>query len=223
MQLFSHTNLVLYAGKTLDTITQGEAEETFGFIENDLDRLAAASCFTELVDRLTMEKQPLPKVFHLLLATLRMLGEADPELLGRIFEIKLLAMLGYRPQLDGCVMGAHSGWQERSPGIRETGPVWFSIERGGVLCPDCAARCPGATSLSPAAVAALAYFLRTPADRAVRVKIEKRCRLELGSFLRAFISYHGDVRPRAWQFVDGCEDHHSGGGAEDEPLEQPLA
>ncbi|MGD0153664.1 MAG: DNA repair protein RecO [Thermacetogeniaceae bacterium] len=205
VQLFSHTHLVLYAGKTLDTITQGDADETFGFIEQDLDRLAAASCFAELIDRLTMEKQPLPKLFQLLLAALRSLEEADPELLGCIFEAKLLAALGYQPQLAGCVMGHHDGWQAPEPGVIDTRPVWFSIERGGVLCPDCAASCSGALPLSPATVAALAYFLRTPLDRAVRARVEQRNRSELASFLRSFITYHGDVRPRSWQFTGACE------------------
>ncbi len=211
VQLFSHTHLVLYGGKTLDTITQGDADETFGFIEQDLNRLTAASCFTELVDRLTMERQPQPKLFQLLLTAMRALEGSDPELLGRVFEIKLLAALGYQPQFEGCVMSHHDDWQTQQPGVPVAGPVWFSIERGGVLCPACAANCPGALTLSPPTVAALAYFLRAPLDRAVRVRIEPRNRLELASFLHSFICYHGDVRPRSWQF-DGAR--YQGGAGE---------
>jgi DNA repair protein RecO (recombination protein O) len=201
VQLFSHTHLVLYGGKTLDTITQGDSDETFSFIEQDLDRLAAASCFAELVDRLTMERQPQPKLFQLLLTAMRTLEGADPELLGRIFEAKLLDALGYRPQFEGCVMGHHDDRQVLQSGGTIAGPVWFSIERGGVLCPACAANCPGALTLSPPTVAALTFFLRSPLDRAVRVRMEKRNRLELASFLHSFICYHGDVKPRSWQFA----------------------
>jgi DNA repair protein RecO (recombination protein O) len=201
VQLFSHTHLVIYGGKTLDTITQGDSDETFSYIEQDLDRLAAASCFAELVDRLTMERQPQPKLFQLLLTAMRTLDGSDPELLGRVFETKLLAILGYRPQFEGCVMERHNDRQALQREVTAAGPVWFSIERGGVLCPACAANCPGAMILSPPTVAALAYFLRTPLDRAVRVRIERRSRLELASFLHSFICYHGDVRPRSWQFT----------------------
>jgi DNA repair protein RecO (recombination protein O) len=201
VQLFSHTHLVLYGGKTLDTITQGDSDETFSFIEQDLDKLAAASCFAELVDRLTMERQPQPKLFQLLLTAMRTLEGSDPELLGRVFETKLLAALGYRPQFEGCVMEHHDDRQVLQPGGTAADPVWFSIESGGVLCPACAANCPGALTLSPPTVAALAYFLRSPLDRAVRVRIERRSRLELASLLHSFICYHGDVRPRSWQFT----------------------
>jgi DNA repair protein RecO (recombination protein O) len=132
---------------------------------------------------------------------MRTLEGSDPELLGRIFEAKLLDALGYRPQFEGCVMEHHDERQVLQPGGTTTGPVWFSIERGGVLCPACAATCPGALTLSPPTVAALTYFLRSPMDRAVHVRIEKRNRLELASFLHSFICYHGDVRPRSWQFT----------------------
>jgi DNA repair protein RecO (recombination protein O) len=218
VQLFSHTHLVLYGGKNLDTITQGDADETFGFIEQDLDRLAAASCFVELVDRLTMERQPQPKLFQLLLTALRALDGSDPELLGRVFETKLLSVMGYRPQFEGCVIGHHDDWQRLQPGPPAAVPapthpvdgcpapappgvVWFSIERGGVLCSACAANCPEALALSLPAVAALNYFLSAPLDRAARVRIERRHRLELSSFLRSFIGYHGEVRLRSWQFA----------------------
>ena len=201
VQLFSHTHLVLYAGKNLDTITQGDADETFSWLEQDLDRLTAASCCVELIDRLTMDKQPLPKLFQLLLTTLRSLEESDPELLSRIFEAKLLGALGYQPQLDGCVMGHHDGWQAPAPGVLVPEPVWFSIERGGVLCAECAASCPGALALSPATVGALAYFLRAPVDRAVRARVERRNRLELASF--SALLYHLSWRCQA-SFLAVC-------------------
>ena len=53
VQLFNHTYLVLYTGKTLDTVSQGEAEEQFSYLEQDLELFTAASYCAELVDRLT--------------------------------------------------------------------------------------------------------------------------------------------------------------------------
>ena len=195
------THLVLYSGKNLDTITQGDADENFGFIEQDLDRLAAASCFAELVDRLTMERQPQPKLFQLLLSAMRALEEADPELLGRVFEVKLMAALGYQPQFDGCVMGCGDGRRALQPEVAAAGPVRFSIERGGVLCPACAANCPEALALSPRPWLPCAYFLRAPLGPGCARPDRTAYRLELASFLHSFICYHGDVKPRSWQFA----------------------
>lgn len=206
VQLFSHTNLVLYTGKSLDNISQGEAEESFSYLEGDLDRLATASYCAELVDRLTMERQPFPRIFQLLLSVLQSLATSDAELLARFFEVQLLAVLGYRPQLDGCVQGEH-----RPDLVAESqtgGPVWFSVERGGVLCPTCAAKTPGAIPLSPATVGVLEYFLRSTLEQASKVKLGSRNSRELAGLLRSFLIYHCDIKPRSWEFLDTLRRDH---------------
>ncbi|MGB9792281.1 MAG: DNA repair protein RecO [Thermacetogeniaceae bacterium] len=201
VQLFSHTHLVLYKGKTLDTITQGEAAEDFSFLQGDLERLAAASYCAELVERLTFENQPLPKLFWLLLKALRTLRWGDPALIVRVFEAQLSVILGYRPQLDCCVVCGQRR-QALPPDSRERFVFWFSVEKGGMVCPCCAAETPGVRPVSPAAIEAMAYFLRTPLDKAVRVKLTDGCRAELASLLRSFLSYHSDVVLRSWEFFD---------------------
>lgn len=201
VQLFSHTHLVLYKGKTLDTVTQGEATEDFSFLQDDLERLTAASYCAELVERLTFENQPLPKLFWLLLTALRTLRWGDPVLVARVFEVQLLAILGYRPRLDDCVVCGRRR-QILPPDSRERVISWFSIEKGGMVCSGCAAETPGVRPVSPAAVEAMAYFLRTPLDRAVRVKLTGGCSAEIASLLRSFLAYHSDVVPRSWEFFD---------------------
>lgn len=207
VQLFSHTHLVLYKGKTLDTITQGEAAEDFSFLQNDLERLAAASYCAELVDRLTLENQPLPKLFWLLLRALRALGWGDPALVARVFEAQLLVILGYRPQLDSCVV-CGQGRQASPHDSREQMASWFSIERGGVVCSRCVAETPGVRPVSPAVLEAVAYFLRTPLEKAAKVKLTDTCRSELSSLLRSFLGYHSDVVPRSWEFFDEMYKKH---------------
>jgi DNA repair protein RecO (recombination protein O) len=197
VQLFCHSHFVLYSGKSLDTVTQGEARETFHFLQNNLLRLTTASYCAELVDCLTMERQPLGSVFHLLLNTLRCLEQEDPEVVARVFETKLLAVLGYRPRLDRCVSDDHK-WQV----AESEGPVWFSVEKGGVLCPACACECSQLIQLTPVTVKLLGYFLQAPFARAVKVKIPKESMDELESLLRSYITYHGEVNPRSREFLE---------------------
>jgi DNA repair protein RecO (recombination protein O) len=193
VQLFSHTQLVLYSGRTLDNITQGEAVDPFSFLEQNVERMTAASYAAELADRLTEEHQPAFRVYQLLLNLLRALERGEPEMLIRVFEVQLLAVLGYRPRLDGCVLDGRP---------LENGPAWFSVERGGLLCPECAGKTPGAVPLLPATAKALDYFLRTPLEQAARVRLAERSRQELASLLRSFMIYHCDVRLRSWGFFD---------------------
>jgi DNA repair protein RecO len=78
VQLFSHTHLVLYSGRSLDTVSQGDAEEHFSYLEQDLERFSTASYCAELVDRLTQAREQQPKVFFLLLSALRALKNGNP-------------------------------------------------------------------------------------------------------------------------------------------------
>lgn len=202
VQLFSHTRLVLYTGKSLDTISQGEAEEEFLYLERDLERFATASYCAELVDRLTAANQPHPEVFFLLLSAFRSLEKGDPELLARVFELKLLSLLGYRPRLTGCVEGNHS---LQPSGRGAPGPIWFSISKGGLLCPACATSCKDKVPLSPETLAALNYFLQVPLERAIRARLGGRSLRELASLLQGFLAYHGEVQPRSRTFLNSLQ------------------
>lgn len=200
VQLFNHTQLVLYTGKTLDTVTQGEAEEQFSYLEQDLELFTAASYCAELVDRLTPDREPQPRVFYLILSTLRALKDGNPELVARVFELKLLDILGYRPRLNGCVMGDHPVAGE---GAQQ---VWFSIERGGVLCPACAQHCKEAIPLSPAVISVMGYILRSPLNQAVKAKISPKILREMAALLQRFLTYHGDVKLQSRYFFDALRE-----------------
>lgn len=203
VQLFSHTRLVLYGGRSLDTVSQGEAEEEFSYLEQDVERFATASYCAELVDRLTPEREPQSRVFFLMLSVLQALKQGDAELAARIFELKLLDVLGYCPSLTECVVGNHALSSATGEGIQR---VWFSIERGGVVCAACAKSCEGVLSFSPATLGVLGYFLRSPLEHAVKAKLSPRVMQELASLLQGFLTYHGDVRPRSRCFLDAFRD-----------------
>lgn len=195
VQLFNHTHLVLYSGKSLDTISQGEAEEQFSYLEQDLERFTTASYCAELVERLTPDREPQQRVFYLILSTLRVLKDGNPELVARAFELKLLDLLGYRPRLEGCVFGDH-------PAVIEGKQVSFSIERGGVVCSACAEQCKGVISLSPAVVGVMDYILRSPLQQAVKAKVSPIILRELANLLQRFLTYHGDIKLQSRYFLD---------------------
>src|SRR5207249_2706409 len=71
-------------------------------------------------------------------------GAATPPRVTVCFGARALDVLGHRPRLDRCVECARA-----YPFARP------SLDEGGVVCEPCAAQAPGATPISPAAVAAL--------------------------------------------------------------------
>ena len=62
---------------------------------------------TELIDVATHEREPAPELFVLLRQTLEeLIQTSDPMLLLRRFELRLLMLIGYTPQLLYCAQCA---------------------------------------------------------------------------------------------------------------------
>jgi DNA repair protein RecO (recombination protein O) len=87
----------------LSALQQADIISVYPVIRTDLLSIAYALYACELVDVMTPEGHPLPRLYRLLAAYLDQLEtktalEADR----RFFEINLLNILGYRPSLEGC-------------------------------------------------------------------------------------------------------------------------
>jgi len=122
----SHVSLLLYEGRELD-LTQAEALDHFRVIREDLDRLARATTMLEAVDQVAQERQPGARLYQMLVGALRALAAHNAPLLVPGFFLKLLALEGFQPILDGC---ASCGTPEPL--------VAFDLVVGGALCPACA-------------------------------------------------------------------------------------
>ena len=119
----SHVALQLYEGRELDIVTQAESVDHFKVIREDLDRLTHAVTMLEAVDHLSLEREPNPALYRMLLGALRTLTTSDSPLVVAGFYWKLLALEGFRPHVDACV----------TCGV-EDGLVAFDSEEGGMLC-----------------------------------------------------------------------------------------
>lgn len=141
-QPFVYARYQLFRGRELDSITQVQLLRSHLAVRDQLLSFALASYAAEVVDWTTMERQPVPGVFHLLLTLLAELDEHPPRLPARAlaleswFELHHLGELGYRPQLDGCVLCHRpllpsSGRSTGDPGW------WLQPAQGGLVCSSC--------------------------------------------------------------------------------------
>ncbi len=121
----SHVALQLYEGRELDIVTQAESVDHFRAIREDLDRLAHAVTVLEAVDQLSLEREPNPALYKMLVGALRTLATSDSPLVVAGFHWKLLALEGFRPHVDACVVCG-----------TEEGLVAFDSEEGGILCTE---------------------------------------------------------------------------------------
>ena len=140
----NHIALQLYEGRELDIVTQVESIDHFRAIRADLDRIARASTMLETADQLAQEGEVNPRLYQMLVGALRTLEGSESGLVVPAFLLKVMALEGYRPEVDVCVQ------------CGDAGPlVAFDDESGGLLCRSCRR----GTAVSPEAVELLRMVL----------------------------------------------------------------
>lgn len=123
----SHVRLLLHKGRDLDIVNQAELVETPIRLRNDLDRLTQAMAVLEVVDQISLDREPDPQRYRMLVGVLRTLEQRPSPLVVPAFFWKLLSAEGVRPELDCCV----------ACGADDEALVAFDTDQGGVLCRSC--------------------------------------------------------------------------------------
>jgi len=129
LELFSHSKIFLAEGRNLDIITQVQLISTYQVIASDLALISWAYYVAELVDKLIGEREENYSLFRLFKSTLTSLDQSSkPELVLSNFEMQLLSLLGYEPDLACC-----SRCQSELAG----GSVSLNPVSPGLLCSNC--------------------------------------------------------------------------------------
>ncbi|MDD4332715.1 MAG: DNA repair protein RecO [Patescibacteria group bacterium] len=121
-------------GKQFDYAGTALSEECFSILKNDWEKinisLKAVKIFNGLIK--VEEESGAENLFFLLKKYLEITDKTkeNPALFFYIFLLKLLVELGYRPEVDKCVVCG-----------KETAEGYFSSSRGGVICQKCLASC----------------------------------------------------------------------------------
>lgn len=124
--------LLLATGRSLDIITQAETLESFSAVRGDLARLSYCLYYAELTQVFGQGlADDSERYFEMLRAAIRAqaLAKEDAAVLCLCFEMSLLELLGYLPELTVCVSC-------REP-ITEYMLSLFHHECGGVICQNC--------------------------------------------------------------------------------------
>jgi DNA repair protein RecO (recombination protein O) len=108
LEPFTHVDLLLYTGRSLDVITQAETVRAYGdALTGDYPRYTTGIAMLETAERFTViEKEPALRQFLLLVGGLRTLVEGghDPRLVLDAYLLRSLAVAGYAPALDECAI-----------------------------------------------------------------------------------------------------------------------
>ena len=195
---FTHVDLMLYTGRSLDVITQAETVRSYGDpLVGDYARYTTGIAMLETAERFTtIEKEPALRQFLLLVGGLRALvdGEHGARLVLDAFLLRSLSVAGYAPALDECAICGTRTPEAPPPAGRRT----FSVAAGGLICRVCHA--PGAASASVGAIDLMGALLRGEWELADAS--ERRYQVECSGLVAAYLQWHLEHSLRSLRHVE---------------------
>lgn len=194
LELFMRSRALVLQRADLHEVAQAESVEVFLPLRVDLRRLACAFYVAELVLGFTEDGMGQPPLYELLVDTLRRLSaERDLWLVTRYFELHLLSLTGFRPELHVCV----SCQEPLDPAH-----AFYSPAQGGLSCSRCGEGRLDLETVSPQGVEVLRYLQTRPYESCARLPVASRTRAEVESVLRRYDEYILEKEIKSAAFVN---------------------
>lgn len=195
-QLFAHGRYLLYEGKNLHTLSQGELVRAFRRLREDLTRMAYASYLAELTDVAIEEGEPHEAVFVAFVRALALLEDGDADDLAlRWYESRLMQELGYGMRLDDCSVCESAIEQD----------AWASAESGGLLCGRCRQADAAAQRLSAGVLGMLRRIAASDGTRLSVLRPNPADRRLMAQVLRRHIDFRLRRRIKSAEFLATLE------------------
>jgi DNA repair protein RecO (recombination protein O) len=191
LEPFTHVDLQLAEGRSLDVITQAETLDPFhARLGLDYDRYTAGTVMLETAERLvTEDKEPAVQQFLLLVGGLRaMAGGEHPA--GQVLDsylLRSLSVAGYAPSFDHCVQCGVEGPHR-----------FFNPSAGGVMCAS--DKLPGSATPAPETVRVLGALL--VGDWPVVHAADPRHLREASGLVSAYLAWHLERGLRSMAYVE---------------------
>jgi DNA repair protein RecO (recombination protein O) len=194
LDIFSYIDIVLFKKglKDLLRIESCDIINPFTNIRDDIITFAYASYMIELVDKIVYKEEKNVNLFDLLIYFLSLLNEGNKrEELIRIFELRFISILGFRPNLNFCVV-----CKSRN-NLR-----FFDIEKGGVVCNCSSENSKILIPISLSTIKTLALALRAELNKLNNIVFSKEAIIESKEILPQFIQYHCHKECNSLNFIE---------------------
>lgn len=206
LEPFSHVDLQIANGRSLDVIAQVEQMHAYGEpLLADYGRFTAGQVMLECADRLAaVEGEPAIPQYRLLAGALRTLGEGTVDgarpasMILDSYLLRSLATAGYAPALTECAVCGQDLSREIADGVQTA----FNPASGGVVCVTC--RPPGSAIPRPETLRLLVALLT--GDWPATAGAEARVQREASGLTTAFVNWHLENRLRSLPLVERATD-----------------
>ena len=156
-QQLTYAELTLFGNKGKWTVNEAVIKEDFVGLRSDMESFALGCYMAECLEALSVEDQPDAALLQLGLNSLYALsrGLYPPELIKAAFELRLMCLAGYEPELGGCAVC----------GKTEPDDPVLSLRHGLICCRSCRHELGETASLCEGSLAAMRYIRTADARR----------------------------------------------------------
>ena len=186
-QQLTWSELTLFGNRGKWTVNEGSVIEGFDGLRGDIASLALGSYFSECLDAFCAEEEADAALLQLGLNSLYALSRAlhDPLLIKAAFELRLMTLTGFQPNVEACVFC----------GKTEPEDPCLGIETGGLCCRACRRADFGLTAaLDGESLAALRYVIAAPARQLFSFRVDDEGLYELSRAAEAYVLDHAERR-----------------------------
>jgi len=200
LEPISLVNILIIKGKGFDYIGSALGSDAFLNIKDDLNKIYYAGLAINNFNRLVKDNQPDEDLFLLLWRFLEALDnysaeeftKESGELLFIFFALKLLAELGYRPEMYECLSCRNK---------IKSGRNYFNLKNGGLVCEDCFKREYAEyqkQGIKPAEILTISdnciklarFIIDHRLEAAKKLRLDKKFIKELLILINNFINFH---------------------------------
>ncbi len=180
-QLLVWSEMTLYQRGDYLTLNEAEVLEQFWSVRQDIDLLALASYFAEVLETAAQEGEEAGDLVSLLLNSLCALDtlKKPKELVKAAFELRLLCLTGYEPLIDACAVCGKA--QPVEPRL--------NLSQGVLHCAACRQEVGDGVSmpLSGGALAAARHIVSGDPKKLFSFRLDEKSMAQLGEMTEAFL------------------------------------
>ena len=182
--LLCYSRLDIYEGRDSYIIDDAKSTEMFVRLRSNVENMSLAQYFCEIAIHLFPREQDCSEFLRLILNSLYLLSneKREPLLIKACFEMRVMCMCGYMPDLVMC----------SSCGEYEQEQMGFLPKQGKLICGSCLAKKPNheAVIMSVGVTTALRHTVFAEAERLFSFTLSKQGLILLNQITESYIANH---------------------------------
>jgi len=199
LNYFSIIDLMVASGKNHYQIASAEIDKNFLNLKSDLIKIILASYCLEIVDSFVKQEHKDLKIYELIEELLEVFNSEREIIsdmyyfLAKVFILKLLALLGWTPELFYCL--------KCKKNILPDGNL-LDASKGGLICGACGRGRGSVLSVSNDTIKILRFILQKDLKNLTVLKINKSHLNEVAKIISLFLLIHQDKELKSDRWIN---------------------